>query len=35
VPIGLYAVATIIDAHDGDWVIVRPNGSYLPRGAPC
>jgi conjugative transfer signal peptidase TraF len=43
VPIGLYAVDTIIDAHTGDLVVVRPpeplarflaDGGYLPRGVP-
>ena len=43
VPIGLYAVARIIDVHVGDLVVVRPpeplaqwlaDGGYLPRGAP-
>ena len=43
VPIGLYAVDTIIDAHTGDLVVVRPPESlarfladrgYLPRGVP-
>ena len=41
VPIGLYAVDTIMDAHTGDLVVVRPpeplarflaDGGYLPRG---
>jgi conjugative transfer signal peptidase TraF len=43
VPIGLYAVDTIIDAHTGDLVVVRPpeplalflaDRGYLPRGVP-
>ena len=43
VPIGLYAVDTIIDVHAGDLVVVRPpeplasflaEGGYLPRGVP-
>jgi conjugative transfer signal peptidase TraF len=43
VPIGLYAVETIIDVHAGDLVVVRPTeplarflaaGGYLPRGVP-
>jgi conjugative transfer signal peptidase TraF len=43
VPIGLYAVDTIIDVHAGDLVVVRPpellarflaDGRYLPRGVP-
>ena len=43
VPIGLYAVDTIIDVHTGDLVVVRPpeplarflaDGGYLPRGVP-
>ncbi|HKN29956.1 MAG TPA: S26 family signal peptidase [Roseiarcus sp.] len=43
VPIGLYAVDTIIDTHAGDLVVVRPpeplgrflaDGGYLPRGVP-
>jgi conjugative transfer signal peptidase TraF len=43
VPIGLYAVDTIIDAHTDDLVVVRPpeslarflaNRGYLPRGVP-
>ena len=43
VPIGLYAVVTIIDAHTGDLVVVKPpeplarflaDGGYLPRGVP-
>jgi conjugative transfer signal peptidase TraF len=43
VPIGLYAVDTIIDVHAGDLVVVRPpkplarflaDGGYLPRGVP-
>jgi conjugative transfer signal peptidase TraF len=43
VPIGLYAVETIIDVHAGDLVVVRPpeslarflaKGGYLPRGVP-
>jgi conjugative transfer signal peptidase TraF len=41
VPIGLYAVDTIIDVHAGDLVVVKPpeplarflaDGGYLPRG---
>ena len=43
VPIGLYAVDTIIDVHAGDLVVVRPpeplarflaDRGYLPRGVP-
>jgi conjugative transfer signal peptidase TraF len=43
VPIGLYAVDTIIGVHAGDLVVVRPpeplarflaDGGYLPRGVP-
>jgi conjugative transfer signal peptidase TraF len=43
VPIGLYAVETIIDLQTGDPVVVRPpeplarflaDGGYLPRGVP-
>jgi conjugative transfer signal peptidase TraF len=43
VPIGLYAVETIIDVHAGDLVVVRPpeslarflaKGGYLPLGVP-
>jgi conjugative transfer signal peptidase TraF len=43
VPIGLYAVETIIDVQTGDLVVVRPpeplarflaDGGYLPRGVP-
>ena len=43
VPIGLYAVDTIIETHTGDLVVVRPpeplarflaDRGYLPRGAP-
>ena len=43
VPIGLYAVGTIIDVHNGDLVVVRPpeplarflaDRGYLPRGLP-
>ena len=43
VPIGLYAVGTIIDVHAGDLVVVRPpeplarflsDRGYLPRGVP-
>ncbi len=43
VPIGLYAVHTLIDVHAGDLVVVRPpeplarflaDGGYLPRGVP-
>ena len=43
VPIGLYAVVTIIDAHTGDLVVVKPpeplarflaDRGYLPRGVP-
>ena len=43
VPIGLYAVDTIIDVHTGDLVVVRPpeplarflaDRGYLPRGVP-
>ena len=43
VPIGLYAVARIIDVHAGDLVVVRPpeplarwlaDGGYLPHGVP-
>ena len=43
VPIGLYAVDTIVDVHAGDLVVVRPpetlarflaDRGYLPRGVP-
>jgi conjugative transfer signal peptidase TraF len=43
VPIGLYAVTTIVGVHAGDLVVVRPpeplasflaEGGYLPRGVP-
>jgi conjugative transfer signal peptidase TraF len=43
VPIGLYAVETIIDVQTGDLVVVRPpeplarflaDAGYLPRGVP-
>jgi conjugative transfer signal peptidase TraF len=43
VPIGLYAVRTIIDVHAGDLIVVRPpeplvrflaDRGYLPRGVP-
>jgi conjugative transfer signal peptidase TraF len=43
VPIGLYAVDTVIDTHTGDLVVVKPpellarflaDGRYLPRGVP-
>ena len=43
VPIGLYAIDTIIDVHVGDLVVVRPpeplarflaDGGYLPPGVP-
>jgi conjugative transfer signal peptidase TraF len=43
VPIGLYAVDTIIGVDDGDLVVVRPpeplarflaDGGYLPQGVP-
>jgi conjugative transfer signal peptidase TraF len=43
VPIGLYAVDTIVDVHASDLVVVRPpeslarflaDGGYLPRGVP-
>jgi conjugative transfer signal peptidase TraF len=43
VPVGLYAVDTIIGVHAGDLVVVRPpeslarfldDGGYLPRGVP-
>ena len=43
VPIGLYAVDTIIETHTGDLVVVRPpeplarflaDRGYLPRGVP-
>ena len=43
VPIGLYAVATVIGVDAGDLVVVRPpeplarflaDGGYLPRGVP-
>ena len=43
VPIGLYAVNTVIDVHAGELVVVRPpeplarflaEGGYLPRGVP-